>query len=469
MPSEQKTPESFRDSLSTVDKRGRRIWVYPQKPQGKLYTARKLLTPFLLAFMFGAPFIKVGGNPLMLFDILNRRFFIFGIGFWPHDFYLLVIAAISLAVFIILFTAVYGRLFCGWICPQTVFLEMVFRPIEFFFEGNGHRQRKFNQPPWTAGKIARKVMKHGVFFALSFLVGNTLLAWIIGIDRLFEVVTLSPAVNPSEFAAVLAFSLVFYGVFARFREQACTLVCPYGRLQSVLLGDNSIVIAYDFKRGEPRAKLKAGQDRKNLGDCIDCRACVRVCPTGIDIRDGTQLECVNCTACIDACNSVMKKAGLPPKLIRYSSYNAIAGKQDRRITPRMIGYTVILAALITLLSVLLITRDNVETTILRTSGRLHEMLDNGIVRNLYNVQVVNKTGAVLNVDLALKNITGELRVVGPPLKIAGRSTGESVITVEIPQDQLYSASSMITIQVLNEGKLLEEVRTTFSGPKPQRK
>jgi len=460
-------PESFRDSLATVDKRGRRIWVYPQKPDGKLYTARHLLTPLLLGFMFGAPFIKVHGNPLMLVDILNRRFFIFGIGFWPHDFYLLVLAAIALAIFIILFTAVYGRLFCGWVCPQTIFMEMVFRPIEFLIEGDGHRQRKFDRSPWTFGKITRKTLKHGIFFTISFLIGNTLLAWIIGAERLLHIVTASPAEHPAGFASVLAFSLIFYGVFARFREQACTLVCPYGRLQSVLLGDDTIVIAYDFKRGEPRGKLRSGQDRSGNGDCIDCHACVRVCPTGIDIRDGTQLECVNCTACIDACNKVMKQAKLPPKLIRYSSFNSLSQGHDRRFTPRMIGYTVALTALLSLLTILMVTRTGTETTILRTSGRLHEMLDNGNVRNLYNITVVNKTPDSLHVRLALKDIRGEIKVVGPPLDIAARSAGESVFAVEIHKEEMSSSSTLITVQILDIDHLLEEVRTNFSGPEPQ--
>ncbi|MBU2652720.1 MAG: 4Fe-4S binding protein, partial [Bacteroidetes bacterium] len=276
------TDDDFRDHLATADKKGRRVWVFPAKPKGRLYTARSIVSVFLLAFLFGAPFIKAGGQPILLFNIIERRFILFGITFWPQDFILLVLAAITLVVFIILFTAVFGRLFCGWICPQTIFLEMVFRRIEYWIEGGPSRQRQLAGRKWDEVKVFKRTAKHVIFFAISFLIGNTFLAYIIGIDQLIRIVTDNPARHVGGLAAMFIFSFLFYGVFAWFREQACTLVCPYGRLQGVLIDNNSIVVAYDYKRGEPRAPMRRGAEERTAGDCVECNACVAVCPTGID-------------------------------------------------------------------------------------------------------------------------------------------------------------------------------------------
>ncbi len=459
--------DSFRDSLATIDKQGRRKWVFPTQPVGQFYRWRTITAVFLLAFLFGAPFIKVAGNPLLQFDLLSRKFFIFGAVFWPQDFYIFVLSTIAFVVLVILFTAAFGRLFCGWICPQTVFMEMVFRRIEYWLEGNGPRQRELAHSPWTAGKLLRKTFKQAIFFAIAFLIGNTFLAYIIGIDQLYVIVTDSPAKHLTGLFAMLVFSGAFYFVFAWFREQACTLVCPYGRLQSVLLDNNSVVIAYDFKRGEPRGPVTRGQER-STGDCIDCLACVRVCPTGIDIRNGTQLECVNCTACIDACNRVMARMGWRPGLIRYSSYNTIALGQKLRFTPRMAIYTGVLVILIGLIGFFLSGRAKVETTILRTTGSMYELLDNGVVRNLYTVSVANKTGELMSVDLRLKSPQGEVTVVGPALEVPPQGLKESIFTVEIPRANLFVANSGIVVEVVSAGEVLEEVRSTFVGPDPRK-
>jgi len=460
--------DAFRDYLATIDRRGRRKWVFPTQPVGPLYRWRTTTATFLLAFLFGAPFIKVGGNPLLLFDLLNRKFFIFGAVFWPQDFYIFVLSTIAFVVLVILFTAAFGRLFCGWICPQTVFMEMVFRRIEYWLEGNGPRQRELAHAPWTAGKLIRKSAKQAIFFALSFLIGNTFLAYIIGVDQLHQIVTDNPANHITGLLAMLLFAGAFYFVFAWFREQACTLVCPYGRLQSVLLDNNSVVIAYDFKRGEPRGPVVRGQERSTNGDCIDCLACVKVCPTGIDIRNGTQLECVNCTACIDACNRVMARMKWRPGLIRYSSYNNIALGQKLRFTPRMAIYTAVLVVLLGLIGFFLSGRSQVETTILRTTGSMYELLENGDVRNLYTVSVANKTNETMKIDLRLKSPKGEATVVGPALEVLPQGLKESILTVEIPRTNLFAANSAIIVEVVSNGNVLEEVRSTFVGPEPGR-
>ena len=257
------------------------------------------------------PFIKVNGHQFMLFDFLNRNFILFGIPFGPHDLYLFVIAMIAIIVFVILFTAVFGRVFCGWACPQTIFMEMVFRKIEYWLEGDWLQQKQLSAAPWDSKKTIKKTAKYVIFFAISFFISNIFLSYLIGMDKLIKIITDPPSEHVEGLISILAFSGVFYWVFSYFREQACTIVCPYGRLQGVLLDRDSVVIAYDNVRGEPRGKIRKSEDQSILGDCIDCHLCVDVCPTGIDIRNGIQLECVNCTACIDACDGVMDKVKRP--------------------------------------------------------------------------------------------------------------------------------------------------------------
>lgn len=456
--------DSFRDNLATVDKHGRRLWVYPSKPGGPFYQARNIVSFFLLLFLFGAPFIRLDGNPLLQFDIINRQFFIFGLAFWPHDFHLLVLATIALAVFVIMFTAIFGRLFCGWACPQTIFMELVFRRIEFWIEGSGPRQRRLNRADWTLTKLFKKSLKHTIFFAISFLIGNTFLAYIIGTEELRRIITSPPAEHLTGLVAMILFSLVFYYIFAFFREQVCTLVCPYGRLQSVMLDENSIVVAYDYKRGEPRQAFDRAHDRSESGDCVDCRACVRVCPTGIDIRNGTQLECVNCTACIDACDKIMLGLGWPKGLIRYSSHSKIETGQSGRSTARLVIYAVVLTILIGIVSIMMLGRADVETTILRASGSLYEELADGNIRNLYTIKIVNKTSKSLPLELRLKDGLGQLIILGPALRPEPRQVISSVFSIEIPKSDLYTSSRMIIIEVLSGGELVEEVRTNFAGP-----
>ena len=262
MTTKTKDIEEYRDKVSTIDDEGKRIWVYPKKPKGSYTRAREILALFLLVFFFGAPFIKINDQSLLLFDILNRKFIIFGLVFWPQDFHLFVLATLSLIVFIVLFTVVLGRLWCGWACPQTIFMEMVFRKVEYWIEGDARHQIALSKSPWTVQKVFKKSLKHSVFFLISFLIGNTFLAYIIGVDALFKIITDPPSEHIAGLFFMISFSGVFYAVFAFFREQVCTMICPYGRLQGVLLDPNSIVVAYDFKRGEPKQKLSQKSGKK---------------------------------------------------------------------------------------------------------------------------------------------------------------------------------------------------------------
>src|SRR5699024_7203030 len=361
--------ESFRDRISTVSEEGKRTWVYPKKPKGRYYDYRKYVSYLLLTFLLASPFIKVNGNQFMMFNFLERRFNVFGFPFWPQDFYLMVLSMIIGIVFITLFTVAFGRVFCGWICPQTIFMEMVFRRIEYWVEGDRGKQIRLDKQSWNAEKIRKKGLKWFLFALISFIIANVFLAYLIGSDNLLKYIQDGPLAHLQTFLILMAFTGMFYFIFTWFREQVCVIACPYGRLQSVLLDEKSIVVAYDYKRGEGengRARFKKGEDRAALGkgDCIDCFQCVQVCPTGIDIRNGTQLECVNCTACIDACDAMMEAVDLPKGLIRFASEENISKGRKFKFTTRMKAYAAVLVVLIGLLVGLLFMRSDLDATIL---------------------------------------------------------------------------------------------------------
>jgi cytochrome c oxidase accessory protein FixG len=454
--------DHFRDELATVTKEGKRIWVYPKKPKGKFYNIRNLVTVILLGILFGLPFISHNDHPFVLFDILNREFILFGIPFGPHDFHLFGIAMISIFVSLFLFTVVYGRIFCGWICPQTIFMEMVFRKIEYWIEGDAAKQKALNKRAWDVNKSFIKLLKHSIFFGLSFIIANTFLAYIIGIDELFTIITDPPSEHLTGLTTILIFSGIFYFIFASFREQACTLVCPYGRLQGVMLDQNSIVIAYDHLRGEPRGKGKREVESK-LGDCVDCNQCVVVCPTGIDIRNGTQLECVNCTACIDACDHIMDKVEKPRGLIRYASKNEIETKVRSIFTPRAISYTVVLFLLLSVLGIMLANRTDFELSILRTPGMLYQKQNDNKISNLYDFTLINKTFDGYQAKLELQNYDGEIKLIGTDLEMKPQSVIEAKFLVLLQEDDIKALNTKIEIAVLANDKIIDIIKTNFLG------
>ena len=458
---------SFRDKLSTVDEQGKRVWVYPKKPQGKFYNARTWVSIVLLIVLFGGPFVRINGEPLLMLNVLERKFVIFGQVFWPQDFYLFVLAMITLVIFIVLFTAVYGRLFCGWVCPQTIFMEMVFRKIEYWIEGDYTAQRALDRREWDQNKIVKKTSKHLIFFAISFLIANTFLAYIIGSEALIEIITDPPGEHLAGLGAILVFTGAFYFVFARLREQVCISICPYGRLQGVLLDRQSTVVAYDYRRGEPRGKFRKNEDRDAVGkgDCIECQQCVHVCPTGIDIRNGTQLECVNCTACIDACDAIMEKVDLPKGLIRYASEAGIAEGKEKHWTARNIAYTVVLVLLTGAMVALLALRTDVETSILRTPGMLYQEQENNQISNLYNIKIINKTNEGLPIRLELLGEAGELRMVGnDDLFVERQGVAQGAIFLMFDRRDIQQMKTEVEVGVYSGDELLETVKTSFLGP-----
>lgn len=457
--------EGFRDSIATMDDKGKRVWVYPKKPKGRLHRLRILVTCILLGALFLGPFIKVDGQPLLLLNFFERKFIIFGAIFWPQDTHLLIFVLLIFVVFIILFTVVFGRVWCGWACPQTIFMEMVFRKIEYWIEGDAGQQRKLAQAPWNKEKVVKKGAKHLVFIAIAILISHTVMAYLIGIDKVVEIVSKPPSENWAGFIGLVMFTGVFYGVFAFLREQACTVICPYGRLQGVMLDKNSIVVAYDWLRGEPRGKIRKKEVASDLGDCIDCRLCVHVCPTGIDIRNGTQMECVNCTACIDACDEVMEKVNRPKGLIRFDSYNGIAEKKKLTLSPRIIAYAAVLLALIGALVYLLYSREPIEATITRVPGTMYQEQADGKISNLYNVQLINKTFDDAHVELKLLEEKGNIKVVGgDDLTLPGQARKESTFFIILDRKDIKTNSTRLNIQVYSDGELLDEIETRFLGP-----
>lgn len=460
----------FRNTIATADREGKRKWLYPKRPKGKFHRARSWVTAVLLVVMFGGPFFKINGNPLLMINVVERKFSVLGVIFWPQDNLIFALGFLLFLMGIAVFTAAFGRLWCGWTCPQTVMMEMVFRKLEYLIEGDSAAQKALARSPWTASKLGKKLAKHASFLVLSFIIGNTLLAYIIGIDALKTIVTDPPAQHLTGLMFMGIFTLIFYGIFARFREQACTFICPYGRLQSTLLDENSIVVAYDYKRGEKRGRFSRSEpavDRaaRGVGDCVDCFNCVRVCPTGIDIRNGTQMECVNCTACIDACDDVMVKVGRPTGLIRFASLNGIEKNQPLSVTPRIIAYCVILALLGVALVGLLLTRSDVDVTLLRAPGALFQQTPEGKISNLYLLKLTNKTHSNKAVELKLENIEGALTVLGGELNLPAEKQSDASVLVEIAPSHLQSGTTPITVRVYAGGKPIEKIKTIFIGPR----
>ncbi len=485
---EQDKRGSFRDSVATISNEGKRNFINPKKPKGRLYNLRTWFSIFYLIVFFTLPFIKVNDEPLFLLNVLERKFIIFGIIFWPQDFFIFGIGMLAFIVFIILFTVVFGRVFCGWACPQTIFMEMVFRKIEYWIDGDATKQRQLSAMAWNGEKIKKRVSKFVIFFLISFIIANFFLAYLIGMDELLGILA-SPAANVGTLISLMVFTMIFFFVYWWFREQACIVVCPYGRLQGVLLDKNSIVVAYDHKRGEPRGKLKKQDDHdckctdckedgacKSItekfeayitpqGDCIDCFACVRVCPTGIDIRNGTQLECVNCTACIDACDDIMISIQKPKGLIRYASENSVTNGVKLKFTTRIKAYSSVLILLLALLGFLLVSRNDLDVTLMRTAGMTFTTLPDGRISNLYNLKMANKTHKDIPFTLKLESMKGEIAIVGnSSLTVKKEDYSTLQFFIKLNKNDVKNWKTMISIGMYEKDKKIKTITARFIGP-----
>ena len=450
------TPSTFLDRPINIDESGQRKWIYARQPHGKWYNRRTIVAWLAISFLVFAPFIKIGGNPLMLFDIANRKFSIFGQVIWAQDSFLLAMIMAVTVVFIVLFTVVYGRLWCGWACPQTLFLEMVFRRIEYLFDGN-YRTVKRKQDDSTR-IILLKIAKHIVFLITSVLITNIFLNWFIGPERLYEIIQQPIKENYLGFVFMVGISLFYYWIYAFFREQVCTMICPYGRMQGVLLDSRSIAVIYDYKRGEPRGA-------KNTGDCINCHQCIAVCPTGIDIKNGSQLECINCTACIDECNSVMKKINKPQNLIRFDSVNGIESGKRSILNIRTYAYSAVLFVLIIAMAITISNRKPVETTMLRVPGSIYQQVDSVTFSNLYLVKIINKTQS--DKELQIRILTpdsGKTQLTTGQTTLKSQGILESILIVNLKRQVLTGKSTMVKLGIFEGETLLEVYSTNFLGP-----
>ena len=451
--------------LLAAKETGERKWMYPLVRKGKYYQWRSAISYVYLAIFFAGPLIRINGQPLLLLNFMERQFVIFGQVFWPQDIFLFMLASLVALVCIVLFTIAFGRIFCGWICPQTIFMEMVFRKIEIWIEGEPNQRKKLDASPWTSEKIRKKGLKHFIFIVISFLIANTFLAYIIGTNSLFKIITEPVNRHWIGFASIWVFTLVFYLVYSQMRELVCTLICPYGRLQSVLIDEHTLVVAYNDVRGEPRGRLERDLELAKLkGDCVDCGLCVAVCPTGIDIRNGTQIDCINCTVCIDACDEVMDKIHKPRNLIGYYSENMIRINEKLTFTTRMKGYAVVILILIGVLSYFIFSRSDMDMTVMRSAGMLYQEQPGGYISNIYNAEIINKSNIPQTVTLKTDDPAIKIKYIQAPAIIDKGSMVKTVFFVLIPASRIRAAKTDVKLQLIVSKHIVQTVKTTFVGP-----
>lgn len=412
--------ESPEAVLATMDREGNRRWLYPTVSKGRYYWQRLALGWGLIVLFVALPIVRINGRPAVLLDFAHREFALFGITFYPTDTFYLLLLGLAALVFVVLLTALLGRVWCGWGCPQTVYLEFVFRPIERWIEGKEHVRARRDAGPWTLDKAGRKAAKWGVYLAISLALAHVFVSYFVGWERLLAWMTGPPTEHWGFFVMMAVTTGLVLFDFGYFREQMCTITCPYARFQSVLLDEDSMIVSYDPNRGEPRArrsKKKIQQEEAGLipqlGDCIDCLACVRTCPTGIDIRDGLQMECIACTQCIDACDDIMDAIGKPRGLIRYTSEHELEGVKTRVLRPRTVVYGLLFAALVTMLGVGIATRGAFDVNVARAVGEPFVELPDGTVANRLRFRVRNQTPSAATFEIeAVEPASAEVRIVG---------------------------------------------------------
>jgi cytochrome c oxidase accessory protein FixG len=461
---------STRTSLASIGDDGSRVAIHPSDVRGRFMSARRLSAVLLVAVYVLLPWIPVKGKPAVFLDVANLRFHFFGLTFAAQDLWLAFFLITGLGFTLFFVTALFGRLWCGWACPQTIFLEHVYRRIELWIEGDAATRRRLDAGEWTAEKTWKRGAKHVASILVSLVIAHVLLAYFVSIPEVLRMVTHSPGEHWGVFLFIVVATTMLYLNFVWFREQLCIILCPYGRLQSALIDDNSVVIGYDAGRGEPRGALRSsGGD--GAGDCIDCFRCVQVCPTGIDIREGLQLECIACSACIDACDQVMDRVGKPRGLIRYDSMNGLAGGKTRFFRPRVVLYSVLLlvGAVVATLSVS--RYESASLSVVRMQGAPY-YVDDATVRNQFLVRVVNKQDVDDSFDVRV-SVPGEaaigVTVAGwdEPLKVSGGEESVRPLVVSVPRAS-YDGKFPLKIELIGTGRELTLARETeFVGPDPR--
>ncbi|HKJ00356.1 MAG TPA: cytochrome c oxidase accessory protein CcoG [bacterium] len=448
------------ERLTTLDERGNRLWVYPAAITGVFMHWRKLLGYFVIAVFFVMPWVRIGGMQSILLQIPERRFILFGHIFWPQDVFYLVYLLLGMALALFFFTAVAGRVWCGWLCPQTVFMEEIFRKLEEWVEGDHHERRRLDGQPWSVRKARLKLTKHALFLLFSALVSNTFIAYFVGTERLLHWMTESPLDHWTAFLFMAAILGVFYFDFAWFREQFCIVLCPYARFQSVLTDAHTIQVGYDVVRGEPRGRLGTVS-----GDCVDCLKCVAVCPTGIDIRDGYQLECIGCVRCIDACDSIMDRVGKSRGLIRYDSLARLSGERTHILRPRVLVYSVLLVGVVVALFVGLSLRPHMDLTVVRPPGDPFMLLPGGLVSNRFTVVLHNRALTPKTVRIVADGPPHTQAVVPVnPLTLKADEEIRTEAFVNIPAGEVDSGKAPVRIRVYEGPTPVAEQSMTFLAP-----
>ena len=455
---EKTIDQDFRDRPDNIDASGQRKWIRAKQPKGKWYLRRNIVGYTFLSFLVAAPFLRINGHPFMLLDILNRKFFLFGQMVFAEDTYILALVMAVTVVSIVLFTVVFGRVWCGWACPQTIFLELVYRKIEFLFDGNGRKGK--NKIRSADALKTRNLVKHIIFILISVFFTNVLLMWFTGPEQLWKIISEPIRDHLTGFLVMIALSLFYYWIYSSFREQVCTFFCPYGRMQGVLLDNNSISVIYDYKRGEPR-NPKAHEG----GDCINCRQCISVCPTGIDIRHGSQLECIHCAACIDECNTVMRKIGKPQNLIRYDSYQGVEAGKRSLLNTRSVAYTVVLAALMLLLAFTAGRRAIIDVTVWRAQGTLYQQLDPETYSNIYQIMFLNKGNEALELTPRLIGFpSGEVSIANGKINLPPDGKMKEAMIIKMKKRDLAGKETEIKIGLYAGDQLKETIITNFLAP-----
>ncbi len=452
--------------LSTLEKDGSRRWLKPKLSHGKLLERRRWVAYLLIAVFTLVPFVKIGGKPFVLLDIPARRFTILRFTFLPTDTVLLAIFMVGLLLTIVLFTALFGRVWCGWACPQTVYMEFLFRPIERLFDGTqGRGGLKKNVPAW------RTAAKYVVYFIVCVYLANTFLAYFVGVETLGRWVQQSPLEHPVPFLVMAFVTVAMMFDFCFFREQLCLVACPYGRFQSVMLDQNSLIVAYDERSGDPRGKVKKKTAASSegelpvLGDCIDCGNCVTTCPTGIDIREGLQMECINCTQCIDACNTVMKKIGRAPDLIRYSSQARDRGGKGSLLRARTIIYPLLLLGIATAFLSVLFFSKSFDAVLLREPGNPHTIADDGRVLNLLKLKLTNRTDEPMSFAASVvEPDSAELSLREEAIELAPNETQTFHFGVLAGKDVFTNGLADLQVKIENRNQVSRILGFKLVGP-----
>ena len=455
----QKAP--IRDSVTTINQDGSRYFVHPADVRGFWTFLRRFSGFALIAVYILLPIVKVNGAPAVFLDIFHQRLHLFGLNFMFQDLWLLFFLITGLGFALFFVTSLFGRLWCGWACPQTVFLDHVFRRVERLIDGDAASRRRLTDAPLAVGKILRRAIKHGLYIALCAGIAHLFLSYFVSLPELYRMAHLSPLENFGSFLFVMALTGVLYFNFAWFREQFCIIMCPYGRLGSALIDDNSIVVGYDSVRGEPR-----GKPGTVTGDCIDCRRCVQVCPTGIDIRQGLQLECISCEACIDACDEIMRKIGRPKGLVRHDSLNALSGKKTRFLRPRLFIYLALMLAGATAFAIATQKVKPVVVSALRMQGAPY-FKEGDHIRNNFLLRLANKRPQTHTYTISVQSPVAALEVAGgncQKVQLAGTAEVQEPLILTLPLAD-FPGQFEVQIQILGESGKVENERTVpFLGP-----